>query len=99
MGNHFLAGMSNMQSTNAKSASPLFHREDCTYTSCYCEENVYMLCKQLVKRGKGEEKGGFAVFVSNDNKKVIRIGRFLFHVPINGRITGSAVGPIRWKTV
>mmetsp|Transcript_23693 Transcript_23693/g.59713 ORF Transcript_23693/g.59713 Transcript_23693/m.59713 type:complete len:218 (-) Transcript_23693:1662-2315(-) len=44
-------------------------REECLYQSCYCEENVYKLCEQMMSDGwkKGEV---FAIVVSNPNKTV-----------------------------
>jgi len=39
--------------------------EKCTYTSCYCEENVWHLCKQQV-----ESDSAFVVFISNANMTV-----------------------------
>ena len=41
--------------------------ENLTYTSCYCEENIYLLAEQF------EETEGwevYVVFVSNDSKTV-----------------------------
>lgn len=44
-------------------------REACTYTACYCEENVYLLITQL--REAGARLGDlFVVFVSNPSKQV-----------------------------
>lgn len=36
------------------------------YTACYCEENVYKLCEQLVHQSAEL----YAVFVSNSHKQV-----------------------------
>ncbi|KAH8254532.1 protein N-terminal glutamine amidohydrolase [Drosophila kikkawai] len=43
---------------------------DCSYVSCYCEENVWKLCEQ-VKRTRPEELSKcYAVFVSNEGRTV-----------------------------
>jgi hypothetical protein len=52
----------------ATAPKPVLHLQDCTYTSCYCEENVYLLLKQLVKQH--DRTGLFAVFISNANETV-----------------------------
>jgi hypothetical protein len=44
-------------------------KDQFTYTKCYCEENVYMAIKQLQGLLTGT---GFAVFVSNTSKKVMK---------------------------
>ena len=42
-----------------------------TYTSCYCEENVWKLCEKIQStmglNGLLKEGKAFAVFISNDN--------------------------------
>ncbi|KAK9157266.1 hypothetical protein Scep_003840 [Stephania cephalantha] len=45
---------------------------DFIHTPCYCEENVYQLCKTLSSIGVADADGSdlFVVFISNDNKKV-----------------------------
>lgn len=45
-------------------------RDDQVYTRCYCEENIYMMCKSI-----GEKSGALldrftVVFISNPGKKV-----------------------------
>ncbi|KAL5708308.1 protein N-terminal glutamine amidohydrolase [Ranunculus cassubicifolius] len=42
---------------------------DFIHTPCYCEENVYMLCKRLISIGVSN-KDLFVVFISNDHKQV-----------------------------
>ncbi|KAK6731788.1 hypothetical protein RB195_007942 [Necator americanus] len=42
-------------------------REECDYTSCYCEENVYKLCERVPV---DQRSRFFAVFVSNASKCV-----------------------------
>ncbi|XP_066363876.1 protein N-terminal glutamine amidohydrolase-like isoform X3 [Miscanthus floridulus] len=43
-----------------------------THTPCYCEENVYMLCKELIRTGVADPVGTdlYVVFISNEEKKV-----------------------------
>ncbi|XP_042417067.1 protein N-terminal glutamine amidohydrolase-like [Zingiber officinale] len=43
-----------------------------THTPCYCEENVYLLCKKLCKIGVADPVGAdlFVVFISNEKKMV-----------------------------
>jgi len=50
-------------------------REDQTYTSCYCEENVWCLCKRLCAAAAADNPdhlldSSFAVFISNENRTV-----------------------------
>jgi hypothetical protein len=45
----------------------LLRREDFTYTSCYCEENVYLALRTLEQHWEG---WGCAVFISNQDKRV-----------------------------
>ncbi|XP_051202408.1 protein N-terminal glutamine amidohydrolase [Lolium perenne] len=43
-----------------------------THTPYYCEENVYLLCKELIRSGFADPAGTdlYAVFISNAEKKV-----------------------------
>ncbi|PAN19770.1 hypothetical protein PAHAL_3G298400 [Panicum hallii] len=43
-----------------------------THTPCYCEENIYMLCKELMRIGVADLMGTdlYVVFISNEEKKV-----------------------------
>lgn len=52
----------------ATAPKPVLHLQECTYTSCYCEENVYFLLKQLVEQHG--RTGLFAVFISNADETV-----------------------------
>nr|XP_015213295.1 PREDICTED: protein N-terminal glutamine amidohydrolase [Lepisosteus oculatus] len=45
-------------------------RQDCIYTSCYCEENVWKLCEHIMTRKQYPEDGVYAVFISNERKMV-----------------------------
>ncbi|KAK6232185.1 hypothetical protein SCA6_002258 [Theobroma cacao] len=44
---------------------------DFNHTPCYCEENVYFVCKKLCSNGIADAQGSdlFVVFISNDNKQ------------------------------
>eukprot|EP00878_Enallax_costatus_P010428 GHUV01010886.1.p1 GENE.GHUV01010886.1~~GHUV01010886.1.p1 ORF type:complete len:269 (+),score=58.42 GHUV01010886.1:105-911(+) len=44
-------------------------REECVYTSCYCEENVYKLLQSLIRSGVAADCL-FAVFISNSNETI-----------------------------
>uniref|UniRef100_A0A1B0ES12 Protein N-terminal glutamine amidohydrolase n=1 Tax=Glossina morsitans morsitans TaxID=37546 RepID=A0A1B0ES12_GLOMM len=43
---------------------------DCSYVSCYCEENVWKLCEQVKKTRIDELNKCYAVFVSNEGRTV-----------------------------
>ena len=49
-------------------------KTDQTYTSCYCEENVWKLCEKIQNtmglNGLLREEKAFAVFISNDNRTI-----------------------------
>lgn len=47
----------------------MIDKEDCIYTACYCEENVYKLCQTLQQQGQ-PSSNLYAVFISNPAKKV-----------------------------
>ena len=53
-----------------KSLSLDITAESCTYTSCYCEENVYKLCSRLSESElyKNKKIDVYAVFISNPEK-------------------------------
>lgn len=44
-------------------------REEFQYTSCFCEENIYLLCQRLASSSK-ESSPLYAVFISNPSKSV-----------------------------
>eukprot|EP00960_Hanusia_phi_P019692 581338-Hanusia_phi.AAC.9 len=49
----------------------MVRRSGCTYTSCYCEENVYLFCRQLCKPPLSQSvEKAWAIWVSNENKTV-----------------------------
>ncbi|XP_033127443.1 protein N-terminal glutamine amidohydrolase-like isoform X1 [Anneissia japonica] len=49
----------------------LFDLNDCIYTSCYCEENVWKLCEKLRDEGRLQQlQDVSAIFISNDAKKI-----------------------------
>ncbi|XP_034016582.1 protein N-terminal glutamine amidohydrolase [Thalassophryne amazonica] len=45
-------------------------RENCVYTSCYCEENVWKLCEFVRTEGTTGLDQVFVVFISNDKRMV-----------------------------
>ncbi|KAM9824715.1 protein N-terminal glutamine amidohydrolase [Neosynchiropus ocellatus] len=61
-------------------------REDCVYTSCYCEENVWKLCEFVRTEGTTPMDQVFAVFISNDKKVV----------PLWKQKTGCGDEPVFW---
>lgn len=64
-----------METPNENNYLALWKHANCKYTSCYCEENIYLLCKDFVKRieEKNENQDfqveAFAVFITNNAKK------------------------------
>lgn len=63
----------------ATAAAVPLDRQTCTYTACYCEENVYNLLERLVKHEGREADHMFALFISNSNETVRTVG-LLLHV-------------------
>ncbi|XP_052718138.1 protein N-terminal glutamine amidohydrolase-like [Crassostrea angulata] len=47
-----------------------FRKEDCTYTSCYCEENVWCLCDSLKSKIPGAIQNCYCVFISNKRRAI-----------------------------
>lgn len=45
-------------------------KEDCVYTSCYCEENVWHLCKAVKDNHPSCVIDCFCVFISNDDQTI-----------------------------
>lgn len=43
---------------------------DCVYTACYCEENVWKLCDYIRKSHPQDLHNFYAVFISNKDKKI-----------------------------
>ena len=64
-----------MESVPQLTSQELWKLENCKYTSCYCEENVYLLCKDFVEKEKthsfaeNTKHEAFAVFITNKAKK------------------------------
>ncbi|KAB0805620.1 hypothetical protein PPYR_02590 [Photinus pyralis] len=49
----------------------LFSKQgDCSYVSCYCEENVYKLCQDVNKRNPNEVTKCYVAFISNLSRTV-----------------------------
>ncbi|KAF5198532.1 N-terminal glutamine amidohydrolase [Thalictrum thalictroides] len=60
----------------SSSTSPLlWNVTDFDHTPCYCEENVYLLCKKLSTIGLSNKDGSdlFVVFISNDHKQLCEL--------------------------
>ncbi|XP_071277853.1 protein N-terminal glutamine amidohydrolase isoform X2 [Agelaius tricolor] len=45
-------------------------RPACTYTSCYCEENVWKLCDYIRSQDRYPLEEFYAVFISNDKRMI-----------------------------
>uniref|UniRef100_A0A3Q2QUF2 Protein N-terminal glutamine amidohydrolase n=1 Tax=Fundulus heteroclitus TaxID=8078 RepID=A0A3Q2QUF2_FUNHE len=52
-------------------------RENCVYTSCYCEENVWKLCEFVKAERTAPLEQLFVVFVSNDKRMVRSWGHYV----------------------
>ena len=62
-------------------------KESCTYTSCYCEENVYKLTEKIVKESSENSDSYKVLFLSNQTEAFpiwkMRLGDFVmwdYHV-------------------
>ncbi|XP_078396008.1 protein N-terminal glutamine amidohydrolase isoform X1 [Cetorhinus maximus] len=69
-----------------KNQIPAIIKEDCVYTSCYCEENVWKLCEYVRNRRQHPLEEWYTVFISNDQKMV----------PIWSQQSGSGNEPVIW---
>lgn len=69
---------------NHSSVSPPKLPVDHIYTRCYCEENVYLLCQEFMRRNDVSERWDtWAVFISNGTKMVcFDIGISAFYVSV-----------------
>ncbi|KAI9020068.1 N-terminal glutamine amidase-domain-containing protein [Phycomyces nitens] len=45
-------------------------RQDLIYTRCYCEENVYKLCRTISEKDKSVLENYTVVFISNPNQTI-----------------------------
>ncbi|XP_018980764.2 protein N-terminal glutamine amidohydrolase isoform X1 [Cyprinus carpio] len=45
-------------------------RNQCVYTSCYCEENIWKLCEHVKDQGTCSLDEVYAVFISNERKMI-----------------------------
>ncbi|XP_780924.4 protein N-terminal glutamine amidohydrolase [Strongylocentrotus purpuratus] len=43
---------------------------ECFYCTCYCEENAWKMCESVQKNFPNELSRAYAVFISNDERKV-----------------------------
>nr|CAG4646524.1 EOG090X0C0Q [Macrothrix elegans] len=48
----------------------VLQKSDCVYTSCYCEENIWHICKILRDRNHSLLGSSYAVFISNDMEAI-----------------------------
>ncbi|KAK7898246.1 hypothetical protein WMY93_019099 [Mugilogobius chulae] len=64
-------------------------REDCVYTSCYCEENVWHLCSWFRSEAEVLLKELKVLFISNDQRTV----------PLWKQKSGRADFPVIWPLV
>ncbi|KAG8100941.1 hypothetical protein GUJ93_ZPchr0164g26838 [Zizania palustris] len=57
---------------SAEPSNPPLGTSAFTHTPYYCEENVYLLCKELIRSGIADPAGTnlYVVFISNEEKKV-----------------------------
>ncbi|CAL1538321.1 unnamed protein product [Lymnaea stagnalis] len=57
---------------SAEKATEVIHGPDtCTYTPCYCEENVWKLCERIQQRcSEAELSKCSCVFISNNERKI-----------------------------
>lgn len=65
-----------MESKDTLKYYPILEKKDCIYTSCYCEENVYQICKKVVDnstefnaKNENYKSESFAVFITNKKKQ------------------------------
>ncbi|XP_028819103.1 protein N-terminal glutamine amidohydrolase [Denticeps clupeoides] len=61
-------------------------REECIYTSCYCEENVWKLCEYVQEQRTCPTEEVYAVFVSNERKTI----------PVWKQKSGRGSEPVVW---
>ncbi|KAG0178666.1 hypothetical protein DFQ29_003139 [Apophysomyces sp. BC1021] len=47
-----------------------WNKEDLTYTSCYCEENIYLLCKKVASECPALLEQFSVLFISNASKTI-----------------------------
>ncbi|XP_072173700.1 protein N-terminal glutamine amidohydrolase-like [Diadema setosum] len=45
-------------------------RDECLYTKCYCEENVWKLCDHIQQHSTDELQRVYAVFISNQDRVI-----------------------------
>ncbi|XP_067832732.1 protein N-terminal glutamine amidohydrolase [Heptranchias perlo] len=71
---------------SGKGGSSTIVKEDCVYTSSYCEENVWKLCEYIKNSRQHLLEEWYAVFISNDQKMV----------PIWRQQSGHGDQPVVW---
>ncbi|XP_051948761.1 protein N-terminal glutamine amidohydrolase [Xyrauchen texanus] len=60
----------NEESTSSEYTIITPSRNECVYTSCYCEENVWKMCEFAKDQGTCPLGEVYAVFISNDRKMI-----------------------------
>ncbi|XP_029370341.1 protein N-terminal glutamine amidohydrolase isoform X1 [Echeneis naucrates] len=69
-------------------------RENCVYTSCYCEENVWKLCEFVKDQNSAHLEHLSVIFISNENRMVLLN---VFHqVPLWRQKSGHGDRPVIW---
>lgn len=48
----------------------IFVKEECVYTKCYCEENVWKLCEHVKDHHSSQLGNCYCVFISNKHKTI-----------------------------
>lgn len=60
----------NEERTLSEYASITSPRNECVYTSCYCEENVWKLCEYIRDKGTCPLDEVYAIFISNERRMI-----------------------------
>lgn len=80
---------------------------DLQYTKCYCEENIYLLCKDIEEKQNEMLKSTNVIYISNDNKMVLSFIQvldkccltWLEQVPLWKQKAGVDQQPVVWVTI
>ncbi|XP_039599139.1 protein N-terminal glutamine amidohydrolase-like [Polypterus senegalus] len=46
------------------------NKKDCIYTSCYCEENIWKLCRHIALQKPCPIEEVYAIFISNESRMI-----------------------------
>lgn len=58
----------------------MIEKDKCVYTKCYCEENIYMLCKEIDENYPEIVDKFTVVFISNDERKVSLVVYIIYKI-------------------